>query len=196
MKNSNMTKLKNIFYASIFVMSVVFVGSFGNVPRASAVEPGNCYKKNNGQLEKITCPDGVKPSQTQCFLSEEVLNISDLLFVIDCETGEMLGNAKSSGGHGSSSGELEGGDCNDAVLTGDNCNIVKYLVGGIQFLSALAGMAIVGSMMMAGYQYMTARDNSGQVEAAKKRILWALIALGLFIFMFAILNWLVPGGVL
>ncbi len=50
--------------------------------------------------------------------------------------------------------------------------------------------------MLDGYQYMTAKDNSGQVEAAKKRILWALIALGLFIFMFSLLNWLVPGGVL
>ncbi len=63
-------------------------------------------------------------------------------------------------------------------------------------LSALAGMAIVASIMIAGYQYMTARDNSGQIEAAKKRIIWALVALGVFIFMYAFLDFIVPGGVL
>ena len=81
-------------------------------------------------------------------------------------------------------------------LTRDNCRIIDYLVVAINFLSALAGLAIIGSIMLAGYQYMTARDNSGQIEAARKRIIWALSALGIFIFMYAGLNSLVPGGVL
>jgi hypothetical protein len=84
----------------------------------------------------------------------------------------------------------------DSPLTARNCGIIRLLTAGINVLSAIAGMAIIASMMIGGYQYMTARDNSGQVEAAKKRITWALVALGLFIFMYAILNWLVPGGVL
>jgi hypothetical protein len=82
------------------------------------------------------------------------------------------------------------------ALSTENCIIVEYLVTGINILSALAGMAIIASIMMAGYQYMTAKDNSGQVEAARKRILWAMIALGIFLFMYSVLNWLVPGGVL
>ena len=82
------------------------------------------------------------------------------------------------------------------TLTTQNCIIIEYLVTGINFLSALAGMAIVASIMMGGYQYMTAKDNSGQVEAARKRITWAMIALGIFIFMYAGLNYLVPGGIL
>jgi hypothetical protein len=81
-------------------------------------------------------------------------------------------------------------------LDTENCGIVAYLVLTINMLSALAGMAIVASIMIAGFQYMTARDNSGQIEAARKRIVWALIALLLFVFMYAFLNFIVPGGVL
>jgi hypothetical protein len=81
-------------------------------------------------------------------------------------------------------------------LSTDNCGIIAYLVVGINILSAIAGMAIVASIMIAGFQYMTARDNSGQIEAARKRIVWAITALVLFIFMYAFLNFIVPGGVL
>ena len=81
-------------------------------------------------------------------------------------------------------------------LTRENCTIIDYVVRGINILSAVAGMAIIGSMMIAGYQYMTARDNAGQIEAARKRIVWAVSALLLLIFMYALLEFLVPGGVL
>jgi hypothetical protein len=81
-------------------------------------------------------------------------------------------------------------------LTPENCSIIKYLVVAINFLSAVAGMVIVGSIIFSGYQYMTARDNSGQIESAKKRIIWTMVALMLLIFGYGFLNWLVPGGVL
>jgi hypothetical protein len=83
-----------------------------------------------------------------------------------------------------------------SALTRENCGIINLLVIGINILSALAGMAIVFSMMFAGYLYMTSRDNSGQVQKAKQRIVWSLTALVLFIFMYALLNFLVPGGVI
>lgn len=86
--------------------------------------------------------------------------------------------------------------CEADVLTQENCSIIQYLVIGINFLSAVAGMAIVASIMIAGYQYMTARDNPGTIQKSKIRIVWALIALFIFIFMYTILNFLVPGGVL
>lgn len=99
-------------------------------------------------------------------------------------------------GRPTSQGACPEAQCSGDTLTTENCTIISYLVGGINFLSAVAGMAIVASITIAGYQYMTARDNSGQIEAAKKRIMWAMIALGLFIFMYAFLNFLVPGGLL
>ncbi len=85
---------------------------------------------------------------------------------------------------------------NGVALSKDNCTIINYLVIAINFLSALAIMAIVASVMFAGYQYMSARDNPAAVAAAKKRIVWALVALALFVFGYGLLNFLVPGGVL
>lgn len=87
-------------------------------------------------------------------------------------------------------------NCDSDVLNKENCGIVKILVDGINILSALAGMVIIGSIIIAGYQYMTARDNSGQIQQARTRIIWAISAMILFIFMYALLNFLVPGGVL
>jgi hypothetical protein len=83
-----------------------------------------------------------------------------------------------------------------APLSKDNCGIIGLLVGGINILSAIAGIAIVASIMIAGFQYMTAQDNAGKIEKAKSRIVTTLLALFLFIFMYALLNFLVPGGVL
>ncbi len=89
-------------------------------------------------------------------------------------------------------------DCEDpnGELNTDNCQIVAYLVNGINFLTAIAVMVIIFSIMWAGYEYMTAQDNSNQINSARMRIIWALVALGILIFTYAFLNWLVPGGVL
>lgn len=82
------------------------------------------------------------------------------------------------------------------TLNKDNCQIVAYLIIAINFLTAAAGIAIVGGMVYGGYLYLTARDNPGQIQAGRSRIVWSLIALLLLIFGYAALQWLVPGGVL
>ncbi len=93
--------------------------------------------------------------------------------------------------------ELVNDQCNAAVPQADNnCRLLLYLRNGINFLSAVAGMAIVFSLMWAGYEYITARDNPNAVSGAKNRIVMTIIALLLFIFMYAILNFLIPGGLL
>lgn len=57
------------------------------------------------------------------------------------------------------------------------------------------GAAAVLGVLIAGIQYMTARDNEGQVAAAKKRLYEVVIGLIAWAAMFTILNWLIPGGV-
>jgi hypothetical protein len=79
-------------------------------------------------------------------------------------------------------------------LNRDNCGIINLVVVGTNFLSAIAGIVIVASFMIAGFQYMTAQDNAGQIQKAKSRIITTLLALTVFIFMYALLNFLVPGG--
>lgn len=90
-------------------------------------------------------------------------------------------------------------DCeteNNEPLTKENCQIVAYIVIAINFLTAAAGLAITGGVVYGGYQYLTARDNPGQVQAGRSKIVWALVALLLLVFGYSGLQWLVPGGVL
>ena len=65
----------------------------------------------------------------------------------------------------------------------------------INFLAAGVGIVVVAVIIIGGIQYMTAGDNPQTVAAAKQRIMNGLIALLAFIFSFALLQWLVPGGV-
>lgn len=87
-------------------------------------------------------------------------------------------------------------DCNEDVINQDNCGIIGYIVLIINVLSALVGAVIVISLIVAGIQYSTSGADPQKVSAAKNRIRNAVIALVFFIFSYAFLNYLVPGGVL
>ena len=90
--------------------------------------------------------------------------------------------------------EVDGGYC---IVNGDTIEtnpIIRYLRGIIQFLSIGVGLIITISLVMAGIQYSSSRDNPQLVQAATQRITNAMIALLTFIFMAAILNFLIPGG--
>jgi archaellum component FlaF (FlaF/FlaG flagellin family) len=60
----------------------------------------------------------------------------------------------------------------------------------------VAGIVIVGSIIVGGIQYSSAGSDPQKVQAAKNRIKGAVIALLLFLFGYSLLNFLVPGGVL
>lgn len=66
----------------------------------------------------------------------------------------------------------------------------------IRLLSDGVGIVIVLSVVIAGIQYTTSADNPRSVEAAKARLRSAVLALAVFIFAYALLNYLVPGGFL
>ena len=73
--------------------------------------------------------------------------------------------------------------------------IFIYVTSILRVVSALAGIATVGGFIWGGILYITARANAGQVEKAKSVMINSVIGLLLFIFMYAILQFLVPGGV-
>ncbi|MGH7196928.1 MAG: hypothetical protein ACREGJ_04160 [Candidatus Saccharimonadales bacterium] len=73
--------------------------------------------------------------------------------------------------------------------------IFIFLKGMLQFLAAGVGLAVVGGIIYGGFLYITARGNSGQTEKGRDVILNAVIGLLLFIFMFAIMNFIIPGGI-
>jgi hypothetical protein len=76
-----------------------------------------------------------------------------------------------------------------------NNPIIKDINLFVNILSGLIGIAVVGSIILGGIQYSLAGDNPQALSAAKGRIMNGLTALVAFIFTYAFLQWLIPGGV-
>lgn len=73
--------------------------------------------------------------------------------------------------------------------------IFIYTTSILKIVAGLAGVATVGGFLWGGLLYITARANAGQVENAKMVMINSVIGLLMFIFMYAILQYLVPGGI-
>ena len=75
-------------------------------------------------------------------------------------------------------------------------NPITYRINQIiNFLSVGVGIVVTGVIILGGIQYILAGDNATALAAARQRIINGLIALAAFLFMYAFLQWLVPGGV-
>jgi hypothetical protein len=64
----------------------------------------------------------------------------------------------------------------------------------IRFLSIGVGIAVVASIIYAGIQYSASQGSPEETQAAKNRIQNAIIALIFYMFIYAIVQFLVPGG--
>ncbi|MGI9027276.1 MAG: hypothetical protein ACR2FM_00295 [Candidatus Saccharimonadales bacterium] len=65
----------------------------------------------------------------------------------------------------------------------------------IRFLSYGVGIIIVFSIIMSGIQYSASEGNAEATQAAKGRIQNAVVGLFFYLFSFALVQFLVPGGV-
>lgn len=74
--------------------------------------------------------------------------------------------------------------------------IVYYLKEILRLVNELVGAIIILVIIIAGIQYMISAGDPTKVKAAKGRLTNAFTALILYMLMFAILNFLIPGGVL
>ena len=74
--------------------------------------------------------------------------------------------------------------------------IIDMTFGIVRFLSAGVGLVMVGSIVVAGIQYSASAGDPQAAAKAKSRISSTLIALLIFIFSYALLNYLIPGGFL
>ena len=88
--------------------------------------------------------------------------------------------------------------CRGASCTSSNAHGCSALLDAtfaiIRFLSAGVGLVVIGSVVYAGIQYMSARDDPSAVGKAKARIVSSLTALLIFVFSYAILNYVIPAG--
>ena len=90
-------------------------------------------------------------------------------------------------------------ECSNSSDQGiNNClkhnQIVTDLNTIVAFLSAGVGLVVIGVIILGGVQYSMAGDNAQALQAARQRITNGLIALFTFLFIFAFLQWLIPGG--
>ncbi len=77
----------------------------------------------------------------------------------------------------------------------DGAKIYKFLQKGIDLLTAVAGLAITAMIIVGGIQYSASGGNPSTASDAKKKIYNAVLALICLIFLYAFLQWLVPGGI-
>lgn len=87
--------------------------------------------------------------------------------------------------------------CKGQSCTAPDCSaIIDVTFAVIRFLSAGVGLVIVGSLIFAGIQYSGSRGDPKAVEMAQMRIRSTVVALIIFIFAYAILNYVIPTGFL
>lgn len=85
------------------------------------------------------------------------------------------------------------GNC---LAAGSSGNVITaYVILFLKLIGGLIGGIIILMLLIAGIQYITSAGNASLVKAAKDRIINAITALVLFAFMYAILNFLIPGGI-
>jgi hypothetical protein len=87
-------------------------------------------------------------------------------------------------------------NCTDMTCTATSCNLIaKYINPLVRLLSALVGVAVTISIIVGGIQYGSSGGDPQRVTQAKNRIRNSVIALLAFMFLYAFLQFLVPGGI-
>ena len=82
----------------------------------------------------------------------------------------------------------------DECPAGSN-NIIIIVLTLFNWLSVGVLIAVIIGLIIGGIMYSTAQGNAEQAKKGTKQMTSALLALGLYFIMWALLNFLVPGGV-
>ena len=71
----------------------------------------------------------------------------------------------------------------------------KFVDPLIKFVTIGVGVIVVIVIIIGGIQYATSGGNPQATANARKKIFNAILALVVFALLYALLNWLVPGGI-
>ena len=91
---------------------------------------------------------------------------------------------------------INGNNCVDKGTTVETNIIFVWLSGIIKFLTVGVGIAATGGVVYGGFLYLTAQGNASKTKQGVVTIINALIGVLLYALAFAIINFLIPGGVL
>jgi hypothetical protein len=174
-------------------------------------QPNTCYitNKKNGQTGKIDC----KQADDQKFYSAIAITenqnqnqgptdpgstgtgdgTEDLGAPAEV-TDDPIDNA--TGGTGKcGDGSNSVGTTVDLGCSGTGNPLNDLLFAAIRFLVAGVGVVVIASIVVGGIQYTSSQGEPQKQKAARERVINALIALLVYLLTFALVQWLVPGGI-
>lgn len=176
-----------MMFASTILLSMIFSTSAQAQLGAPPCESGAWRIGDGCYREEPPCPSG-----TILYGNSGLLGGGDPNCISHQEAQEIIALHESTTDTGNDDCNVEPGES----LNPENCGIIRYIRIFTDALSVIVGIVVVMSLVIAGIQYSAAGSNPQAVAAAKKRIGQALLALVIYLFLFAFLQWLVPGGVI
>jgi hypothetical protein len=76
------------------------------------------------------------------------------------------------------------------------CLFAKYVNPVVNLLAVGVGVIVVASVIAGGIQISSSAGDSGKYAKGRERIINSLLALAGFIFLYAFLQWIIPGGII
>lgn len=100
------------------------------------------------------------------------------------------------GSESCSAGTQDPALCSSACEASSDCNLVKTYVNPFinKFLSPLAILAVIIGIIWGAIEFATAGGDSQKVASGKGKIQRALFGLAAYLFLWAFLSWILPGG--
>ncbi|MDL2341583.1 MAG: hypothetical protein QFB87_00705 [Patescibacteria group bacterium] len=78
----------------------------------------------------------------------------------------------------------------------DKCDfIASYVNPFIKLLSAAVGIAVVVGILIGGVEYISSGGDPQKAASGRKHIVNAVIGLVVYIFLFGLINFIIPGGI-
>jgi hypothetical protein len=207
-------KIKRILASSLFLTGVT-VPLLVASPVFATSDPGTCFYHGPDGSRTVSCQslglkttdtdsDGQAVDFTECY-EVNTTTSSQTIIRVTCDNTAIGGDNTVNCGVDANGKPVP---CitdpkTDPAATSGNCAsfakcdlIDNYINPLIDLLAALVGVAVVISLVIGGIQYGSSGGDSQKVTAAKNRIRNAIIALITFVFLYTMLNFLIPGGLL
>ena len=121
-----------------------------------------------------------------------VMVISGLVMPMTTAYADGEGDASTSA---TSSGAVILTDCWEEAKGKDGEGIMCVLKIALDILTVGIGILGVLGIVIVGIQYLTAGGNEEQTRKAKRRMFEIVIGLVAYVLLYALLNWLLPGGI-
>lgn len=207
-----MFRIKHKLLITTLLSALFLLPALAVVPRTVFADHGTCSDDPRAGATQISnCISSKRNSyNVACYETHAGNNdaIADCVRQVDAHFEDTSGSppplptsiTRTSGSLGSGANVTDTADCkvdpNTEDLNSNNCRIVYWINLAINVLSVMVGIVVTIMIIVGGIQYTAAREDPNAVAKAKKQIFNAVFALVLYGLMFALLQYLIPGGLL